>query len=108
MRWIRNKLLTITGDKVFNGMITNYQYNAIREKYGYVCSWAVWDKADDKPKSNIANLDVFDLDKNPELLEFLRTDVLMVALNFSRDLAFEKPFMNFHDSNPNGQDFKIR
>lgn len=32
----------------------------------------------------------------------------MVALNFSRDVASEKPFMNSHDANPHGQDFKIR
>lgn len=23
-------------------------------------------------------------------------------------MSFEKPFMNFHDSNPHGQDFKLR
>jgi len=89
-------------------MITAEQYHAIGEKYGHVASWAVWEKADEKPKSNIANMDVFDLIKNPSLLETLRTDVVMVALNFSRDVAFEKPFMNFHDANPHGQDFKIR
>jgi len=50
----------------------------------------------------------FDLDKNPNLLKSLRTDVVMVALNFSRDVAFKKPFMNFHDAYPHAQDFKIR
>ncbi len=53
-------------------------------------------------------MDVFDLDKNLNLLKTLRTDVIMVALNFSRDTAFEKPFMNFDDANPHAQDFKIR
>lgn len=52
-------------------MITKDQYHAISVKYGHVCSWAVWDEADDKPKSNIANMDVFDLEKNPHLLETL-------------------------------------
>lgn len=89
-------------------MITKDQYQSISTKYGHVCSWAVWEKADEKPKSNIANMDVFDVDKNPDLLETLRTDVVMVALNFSRDVAFKKPFMNFHDAYPHAQDFKIR
>jgi hypothetical protein len=89
-------------------MITKDQYQSISTKYGHVCSWAVWEKADEKPKSNIAHMDVFDLDKNPDLLKTLRTDVVMVALNFSRDVAFKKPFMNFHDTNPHAQDFKIR
>lgn len=89
-------------------MITKDQYHAISTKYGHVCSWAVWDKANEKPKSNIANMDVFDLDRNPNLLQTLRTNVVMVALNFSRNVAFNKPFMNFHDANPLGQDFKIR
>jgi hypothetical protein len=89
-------------------MITKDQYHAIGTKYGHVCSWAVWDKANEKPKSNIANMDVFDLDRNPNLLQTLRTNVVMVALNFSRNVAFNKPFMNFHDANLLGQDFKIR
>lgn len=89
-------------------MMTSKQYQSIGTNYGHVCSWAVWEKADEKPKSNIANMDVFDLDKNLNLLKTLRTDVIMVALNFSRDIAFKKPFMNFHDANPHAQDFKIR
>lgn len=32
----------------------------------------------------------------------------MVELNFSREVSFEEPFMNFHDANPHGNDFKIR
>lgn len=89
-------------------MITKQEYQSISKEYGYVCSWAVWEKAGEKPKSNIANMHVFDLDKNLNLLETLRTDVIMVALNFARHVAFEKPFMNFHDANPHAQDFKIR
>lgn len=73
-----------------------------------MASWAVWDKTGVKPKSNISNMDVLDLEKNPSLLNVLRTDVIMVALNFSRDVEEHKPFLNFHDSNPYGQDFKIR
>jgi hypothetical protein len=52
-------------------------------------------------------LRVFDLDKNPSLLETLNPNVIMVGLNFSRSMAGET-FANFHDKRPQGQDFKIR
>jgi len=87
-------------------MITADEYKNISVKYGYVASWAVWDKAGDKPKSNISNMEIFE-DKN-NLLKILKTNIVMVGLNFSREVKFEKPFMNFHDSNPHGNDFKIR
>jgi hypothetical protein len=89
-------------------MITAEQYKKISNQYGYVASWAIWDKAGDKPKSNISNMDVFNDKKNSELLSILKTDVIMVGLNFSRNIQLEKPFINFHDKNPYGNDFKIR
>ena len=89
-------------------MISEYLFDEIAKKYGYVASWAVWAKAGDKPKSNIADMRVLDPILNPALLEILHTDVVMVALNFSREVAFEPPFMNFHDPNPHAQDYKIR
>lgn len=89
-------------------MITEKLYNSIIKEYGKVASWAVWEKTEDKPKSNIANMEIFNLKKNMSLLETLRTDVIMVALNFAREVEMTEPFLNFHDSNPRGQDFKIR
>ena len=89
-------------------MVSKELYEAIANKYGHVASWAVWDKAGDKPKSNISNMAVFNINSNPAILETIHTNVIMVALNFSRDVAFELPFMNFHDSNRHGQDYKIR
>ncbi len=53
-------------------------------------------------------MDVLDIFKNPSTLNILRTDVVMVALNFSRDVEMNKPFLNFHYSKPHGQDYKIR
>jgi hypothetical protein len=63
-------------------MITEKLYTDIAKEYGRVASWAVWEKAGDKPKSNISNMDIFNIDKNNSLLNILRTDVVMVALNF--------------------------
>lgn len=88
-------------------MISKDHFNEIANKYGEFASWAVWKDEDIKPKSNIGNMEIFDIDKNPDLLETLRPNVLMVGLNCSRTVG-GGPFMNFHDSNPRGQDFKIR
>ena len=89
-------------------MIDEQLYFDIAEKYGKVASWAIWDKAGDKPKSNISNMETFNITTNPSILDILRNDVVMVALNFSRDVEMPEPFLNFHDSNPYGQDYKIR
>ena len=89
-------------------MITEQLYYDISIKYGKVASWAVWAKAGSKPKSHISDMEMFDIRKNPSTLEILRTDVVMVALNFAREVEMNDPFLNFHDSNPHGQDYKIR
>lgn len=89
-------------------MITEQLYDDISIKYGKVASWAVWATAGSKPKSNVSDMELFDIRKNPSTLEILRTDVVMVALNFAREVEMNDPFLNFHDSNPHGQDYKIR
>lgn len=89
-------------------MIDKKLYLDIAKEYGKVASWAAWDKAGDKPKSNISNMEILDITKNPSTLDILRTDVVMVALNFAREVEMPEPFLNFHDSNPYGNDFKIR
>ena len=87
--------------------MTKDHYIKIKEKYGEFASWAVWANEDIKPKSNIGDMDIFDLDKNPTLLETLNPNVIMVGLNFSRTIE-KKAFVNFHDKRPQGQDYKIR
>lgn len=92
-------------------MISLEKFLFIKEKYGEVASWAVWIKAGEKPKSNIGDMSVFDLDKNPDLLNLIHVDVIMVALNFARgkgEKTLSEDFKNFHDSNQRGQDYKIR
>ena len=88
-------------------MITKEHYKEIERKYGEFASWAVWINEDLKPKSNIGDMSIFDLNKNPNLLEILNPNVIMVALNFSRSIE-QKAFVNFHDKRPQGQDYKIR
>ncbi len=88
-------------------MITKEHYKEIERKYGEFASWAVWINEDLKLKSNIGDMSIFDLNKNPNLLEILNPNVIMVALNFSRSIE-QKAFVNFHDKRPQGQDYKIR
>ncbi len=88
-------------------MITRDHYIEIKNKYGKFASWAVWANEDVKPKSNIGDMSIFDLDKNPKLLEILNPNIIMVGLNFSRTIEINS-FVNFHDKRPQGQDYKIR
>jgi hypothetical protein len=88
-------------------MITKEHYLEISEKYGEFASWAVWADEDKKPKSNIGDLNIFDLNSNPSLLQLLNPNIIMVGLNFSRTI-YKDVFINFHDKRPQGQDYKIR
>lgn len=88
-------------------MITKEHYKEIEAKYGEYASWAIWANEDIKAKSNIGDMSIFDFNKNPNLLETLNPNVIMVGLNFSRTIE-KKAFVNFHDYRPQGQDYKIR
>jgi hypothetical protein len=87
-------------------MIDRERFNRIKERHGGYASWAVWAEASDKPKSNIGEIRILDPDANPDLLQTLRNDVVMVGLNISR--SFSEPFRNFHDTSSKANDFKIR
>jgi hypothetical protein len=89
-------------------MISKKLFYKIAKEYGHVASWAVWAKAGNKPKSNIEDMHVLDPALNPSLLETIHTDIVMVALNFSREVGYGIPFMNFHSNYSYAQDYKIR
>ena len=94
-------------------MISQENYDILKEKYGDASSWAVWntDYADSKPSHNINDLSVFD---SPNLSE-LNTGFVFVGLNRSgrpKDGNAEKkpdkpkdPWFNFHAGR---NDFKLR
>ena len=67
-------------------MVDRETFDRIKEKHGLHASWAVWSEPDGKPKSKMGDLTVLDPDQNPALLGMLRSDVVMVGLNLSRDL----------------------
>jgi hypothetical protein len=58
-------------------------FDLIKKKPGAYASWAVWAEPTGRPKSGIGDLRVLDPDQNPTLLQKLRNDVVMVALNLS-------------------------
>jgi hypothetical protein len=82
------------------------RFELIKRKHGGYSSWAVWAPATDGPKSNVGDLSVLDPTANPTVIETLKGAVVMVGLNISR--SFDEPFRNFHDQNPNANDFKLR
>jgi hypothetical protein len=87
-------------------MVDRETFDRIKEKHGPYASWAVWAEPAGRPKSHMGDLTVLDPDRNPALLGMLRSDVVMVGLNLSRDRP--PPFGNFHDARAEGQDYKIR
>jgi hypothetical protein len=89
-------------------MISRDRYEIIRKKYGKVASWAVWDTEGARPKSNMSPRGLFDLSLNPSLLDVIQPNIVMVGLNFSREIESMNDFANFHDESPHANDFKIR
>jgi hypothetical protein len=87
-------------------MVDKHLYQEIANKHGYYASWAVWADEGSKPKSNVGDLTIFDLNINPGLLEMLNPNIVMVGFNISRKIEFT--YGNFHDGRPQSQDYKIR
>jgi hypothetical protein len=87
-------------------MVSRETFDLIKKKHGGYASWAVWAEPTGRPKSSIGDLSVLDPDRNSTLLQGLRSDVVMVALNLSR--FHPASFANFHDPSSVAQDYKIR
>jgi hypothetical protein len=90
--------------------VSREQFELIRKKSGRYASWAVWQlpAADAAPKAGIGDLDCFDLEKNPDLLDELTAEVVMIGLNASSREVSGAPWFGFHDPSPHANDFKIR
>jgi hypothetical protein len=87
-------------------MISIDTFLTIREQYGHFASWAVWAEEGVKPKDNIGDLSVFDLELNPSILHTLHAKAILLGLNISR--AIQRPLGNFHDTRSQATDYKIR
>lgn len=88
-------------------MLDQTTFEFIKKKYGFYSSWAIWADTTERPKDNIGDLSVFDQETNPNLLEQLNPNIIFVGHNVSRG-AIKTPLGNFHDSRPEGMDYKIR
>jgi len=72
-------------------------FENIKTKFGEVASWAVWKSPDNnKLASNMEVDDLFDLNKNPQILDQLQNNIVMVGLNFSVPIDNSPIFHNFH------------
>lgn len=87
-------------------MVSAQVFDAVKQNYGHVASWAVWAEVGAKAKSNMSDLSVLDPAKNPELLGVLHTDFVLLGLNISQPIA--RILGNFHDDTPTGHAYKIR
>lgn len=87
-------------------MIDSSLFDEIRQKYGHYASWAVWAEVGLKPKSNVGDLSVFDIERNSAVVNSLNPNIIMVGLNISRPIEFS--FGNFHDARSQSQDYKLR
>jgi hypothetical protein len=84
------------------------KFNFIRQKYGQVASWAVWEEQGETAMYNMGDLNILDPQQNPNVLSELKPDVVFVGLNVSRDIADFEPFSNFHPTYFRAQDYKTR
>jgi hypothetical protein len=87
-------------------MISPSRFELIQKNHGQYASWAVWADEGSKPKDNIGDLSIFEVQNRKALLNQLNPNVILVGLNISRRLL--KPFGNFHDARPHAMDFKLR
>jgi len=87
-------------------MFDKKRFEFIAKKYGHFASWALWADEGEKPKDNIGDLSIFDIEKNKDLLKQIKPNIIFVGLNISRRI--EKPLANFHDARPQAMDYKIR
>lgn len=90
-----------------NTCVTREKFDFIKTKYGHFASWAIWAHEGVTPKSNMGDLTVLDPEINKNLLSELNPNVVMVALNFSKNVKHE-PWGNFHSNRPMATDYKTR
>jgi len=88
-------------------MIDISRYNKLKEKYGNTSSWTIWKEVGSTPKSNTADMSIFD-DKN--ICNKLNDKYVFIALNGSstHGKQEETPWKNFHSSYKYQHDYKLR
>jgi len=87
-------------------MIKKEAYELSKKKYGYCASWAIWADEGKTPKSNMDDVSFFE---DNQIHTKLNPNIILLALNFSKDIKFENNFQNFHSGRENsGGAYKLR
>lgn len=86
------------------------RFEKAKEKWGKYSSWAIWSPADPHKgtKSNMSDMSVLNPDLNPNLLQSLKPNVILLALNAADRDVEPVSWGNFHDSYIHAQDYKTR
>lgn len=87
-------------------MIDQTKFDFIKKTHGHYASWAIWAAEGVKPKDNVGDLSVFDINNSAGFLQQLNPNIILVGLNISRRI--EILLANFHDARSQAMDFKIR
>lgn len=75
-------------------------FENIKAQFGDVASWAVWHPPIGNNLASCMEVDgLFDLDANPNFLDQINNNVIMVGYNFSIPLNNPPTFHNFHTFN---------
>ncbi len=90
-----------------NSNISSEKFQNIKNKYGHMSSWAIWNewKPTEKAKSGMGDISFFD-NPSTELLKTLNPNIVLVGLNISRKV--DRPFGNFHPNYSTAHDYKTR
>lgn len=91
-------------------MISQENYQALKEKYGQCGSWTVWAAPGETPKSNTNDMSWVN---DPQLLSMLDTGFIFVGLNWSSthgDISAGGTidWANFHSGYSRQNDYKLR
>ena len=85
-------------------MIDVDRYKKLKRKCGKYSSWAIWQEAGEKPKSNTGDISIFD---DKKICDKLNDKYVFVGLNVSRSPG-DKSWKNFHSDSPHQNDYKLR
>ena len=88
-------------------MIDVDRYKKLKREYGKYSSWAIWQEAGEKPKSNTGDMSIFDDEK---ICDKLNDKFVFVGLNGSSTHGKQEavPWKNFHSDYSGQNDFKLR
>ena len=83
-------------------------YELIKKKHGGYASWAIWAIPEVwEGAGSRANMNDVSFFEDDQILTKLNPNIVLVALNFSIPVKFEKPFQNFHGG-ARARDYLIR